>query len=97
MPESLFNKIAGLKPATLLKKRLLHRSTFPVNFAKFPRTPFYRTTPGVKSSPEKRLQDMSSRQLQRNNFSSSKTSSRCLNDIFARRIEDVLEDETLLR
>ena len=28
-----FNKVAGLKPATLLKKRLLHRC-FPMNFAK---------------------------------------------------------------
>ena len=33
------NKVAGLKPATLLKKRLWHRC-FPVNFAKFLRTPF---------------------------------------------------------
>ena len=29
-----FNKVAGLRPATLLKKRLWHR-WFPVNFAKF--------------------------------------------------------------
>ena len=29
-----FNKVAGLRPATLLKKRLWHRC-FPVNFAKF--------------------------------------------------------------
>ena len=34
-----FNKVAGLRPATLLKKRLWHRC-FPVNFAKFLRTPF---------------------------------------------------------
>ena len=34
-----FNKIASLRPATLLKKRLWHRC-FPVNFAKFLRTPF---------------------------------------------------------
>ena len=34
-----FNKDAGLSPATLLKKRLWHRC-FPVNFAKFLRTPF---------------------------------------------------------
>ena len=34
-----FNKITGLSPATLLKKRLWHRR-FPVNFAKFVRTPF---------------------------------------------------------
>ena len=35
----LFNKVAGLKPATLLKKRLWHRC-FPVNSVKFLRTPF---------------------------------------------------------
>ena len=35
----LFNKVAGLKPATLFKKRLWRRC-FPVNFAKFLRTPF---------------------------------------------------------
>ena len=35
----LFNKVAGPRPATLLKKRLWHRC-FPVNFAKFLRTPF---------------------------------------------------------
>ena len=34
-----FNKIAGLGPATLLKKRLWHRC-FAVKFAKFLRTPF---------------------------------------------------------
>ena len=36
-----FNKVAGLKSAPLLKKRLWHRC-FPVNFGKFLRTPFYR-------------------------------------------------------
>ena len=34
-----FNKVAGLRPGTLLKKRLWHR-WFPVNFAKILRTPF---------------------------------------------------------
>ena len=34
-----FNKVAGLRSATLLKKRLWHRC-FPVNFVKFLRTPF---------------------------------------------------------
>ena len=34
-----FNKVAGLRSATLLKKRLWHRC-FPANFAKFLRTPF---------------------------------------------------------
>ena len=34
-----FNKVAGLRPATLLKKRLWHRC-FPANFTKFLRTSF---------------------------------------------------------
>ena len=39
--QSLFlNKVAGLRPVTLLKKRLWY-SCFPVNFAKFLRTPFF--------------------------------------------------------
>ena len=38
--QSIFiNKIADLRPATLLKKRLWHRC-FPVNFVKFLKTPF---------------------------------------------------------
>ena len=37
---SFFNKVAGLRPATLLKKRLWHRS-FPVNYAKFLKIPFF--------------------------------------------------------
>ena len=40
MCQSLYlNKVAVLRPATLLKKRLWHRC-FSVNFAKFLRTPF---------------------------------------------------------
>ena len=35
-----FNKVAGLRPVTLLKKRLWHRC-FPVNFVKYLRTPFF--------------------------------------------------------
>ena len=35
----------GLEPATLLKKRLWHRC-FPVNFVKFLRTPFLKSTSG---------------------------------------------------
>ena len=35
-----FNKVAGLRPAFLLKKRLWQRF-FPVNFVKFLRTPFF--------------------------------------------------------
>ena len=34
-----FNKVAGFRSTTSLKKRLRHKS-FPVKFAKFPRTPF---------------------------------------------------------
>ena len=40
-----FNNVTGLRPATLLKKRLWH-SYFPVNFAKFLGTPFFRTPLG---------------------------------------------------
>ena len=38
-----FNKVAGVRPVILLK-RLWHKC-FPVNFAKFLRTFFYRTPP----------------------------------------------------
>ena len=41
----LFSKVAGLRPATLLKKRLWHRC-FPVNFVKFLRTSFLQNTSG---------------------------------------------------
>ena len=40
-----FNKVAGLRPATLPKKRFWHRR-FPVNFAKFLRIPFLQNTSG---------------------------------------------------
>ena len=40
----VFNKVVGLRPATLLKKRVWHRC-LPVNFAKFLRTFFSRTPP----------------------------------------------------
>ena len=39
----LFNKVAGLRPATLFKKRPWHRC-FPVNFAKFLITPVLQNT-----------------------------------------------------
>ena len=38
-----FNKVTGLSPATLWKKKLWHRC-FPVNFVKFLRTPFLQKT-----------------------------------------------------
>ena len=51
-PEMVFKKVVlknfRLRPATLLKKRPWHRC-FPVNFAKFQRTPFY-ITPLVAAS-----------------------------------------------
>ena len=40
-----FNKVTGLRPATLLKKGLWHRC-FLLNFAKFPRTPFLQNLSG---------------------------------------------------
>ena len=43
VPESLFDKVASLRSATLLKKRLWRRC-FPVNFAKYLRTPFLQNT-----------------------------------------------------
>ena len=44
--QSLFlNKVAGMRPATLLKERLWHRC-FPVNFTKFLKTLFLQNTCG---------------------------------------------------
>ena len=40
MSESLFNKVAGLRPATLLKKETLAQ-VFSYEFATFLRTPFF--------------------------------------------------------
>ena len=54
-----FNKVAGLRPTTLSIKRLWRRC-FPVNLAKFLRTPFLRTA-DRKKTPF--LQDTSGRQL----------------------------------
>ena len=39
MPEYFFNKVAGLRPTNLLKKRLRHKC-FSVNFVKSLRTTF---------------------------------------------------------
>ena len=40
-----FNRVAGHRPAALLKRRLWYRC-FPMNFAKFVRTPFSQNTSG---------------------------------------------------
>ena len=45
VPESLFNKIAGLRAATLSKKKVWHRG-FPVNFAKYLWTRYFKTPLG---------------------------------------------------
>ena len=45
-----FNEIAGLRLATLLKKRLWHRC-FPVDFTKFILTTFYTEPPVAASEP----------------------------------------------
>ena len=49
MRESHSNKVARLRPASLLKKRLCHRC-FPVNFAKILRIPFFYRTSLVVAS-----------------------------------------------
>ena len=41
----IFDKVARMRPATLLKMRLWHRC-FPVNFTKFLRAPFLQNTSG---------------------------------------------------
>ena len=46
-----FNKVAGLRCATLLKKKLWYRC-FPVNFAKFFRTSFFTEHLRVTASEE---------------------------------------------
>ena len=45
---SFFNKVVGLRPATLLKKRLQLRCC-PVTFREFSRIPFYKSPPVVAS------------------------------------------------
>ena len=43
--ESLFNKVAGMKACSFIKKRLQHWC-FPVNIAKFLRAPFLQNISG---------------------------------------------------
>ena len=55
MCQSLFfNKVAYLRPPTLLKKRLWHRR-FPVNFAKILRIPFFIEQPLVTASETSKM------------------------------------------
>ena len=57
-----FDKVASLRSATLLKKGLWHRC-FPVNFAKFLRTPFLENTSGwLLLYPEEYLDSLISSQ-----------------------------------
>ena len=44
LPEPLFNKVAGLRLATLLENRLWHRCS-PMNFTKYLRTIFLKNPP----------------------------------------------------
>ena len=62
--ESHFNKVAGLRPLTLLKKRLwpvtllkkrLWHRCFPVNFVKSCRTAFLQNTSDETASATKKL------------------------------------------
>ena len=80
--ESLFNNVAGHQACSFINKRLQWRR-FPVNIAKLLRTPwwehhFEEHLQKVASASWKRLQGISWRYLQCNNFSSPKTSSRRL-------------------
>ena len=49
VPESFFNKVAGLRPTTLLKKRPRHKC-FPLTFAKLLRRTFFNRTRLVAAS-----------------------------------------------
>ena len=51
MPESFFNKAAGPRPSTLLKKRLWHRC-FPVNvvYGEISKNTFFYKIPPVAAS-----------------------------------------------
>ena len=48
MPESLFNKVVGLRPATLLKKRLAQ--LFSCKFCEISKNTFFHRTPLVVAS-----------------------------------------------
>ena len=47
-----FNKVAGLRSVTLLKRNSFSFSFFPANFTNFLRTPFYKTPPMAASGNE---------------------------------------------
>ena len=51
VPKSFFNKVAGLRLATLLKRRLWHRC-FPVKFCEISQNTFYYRAPLVTASRE---------------------------------------------
>ena len=62
-----FNKVAGLRPVTLFKKRLWHRC-FSVNFVKFLRAPFLQNNSGRLLLAWKCLQNHKSFFFQRYTF-----------------------------
>ena len=55
----LFNKVLGLRPATLLKRRLWH-GCCPVNFATFFKKQIFYRTPSVAGTGTKNLRVMGS-------------------------------------
>ena len=57
-----FNKVVGLRPATLFKKRLWHRY-FPVNFVKFLRIAFFHRTPLVAPSESRKTRNILSEKV----------------------------------
>ena len=89
VPESLFNTVAGLTPATLLKKRLW-LMCFPVNFVKFLRTRFLQNTSGrlllvFKTPSEITLQNQKtvlSKKLNRNFHCTRRRSTRNVEHFF---------------
>ena len=73
-----FNKVAGFRPATLLKERLWHRCCL-VNFAKFLRTPLVAASGFIKEySYMKHIPDFDSLQLTKNSVSKCITCQRAL-------------------
>ena len=85
MPETFFNK--GLWPATVEEKSPRHRC-FPVDFVKFPKTPFLQNTSGrlvfyvvskLTSTLNQRWQNDVSSKLK-----SHRSTSRCYFDLYQR-------------
>ena len=68
MKESLFNKVAGLRSATLLKKRLTLAQVFPCEFCEIYKNTFSYRTPPVAASNNMRESEHK-RDVEIHNFS----------------------------